>query len=257
MSSAQRLSRRGSFRSAASGLGAVPARNCSVRKRRPATRHRRNRSSSSTSSAAAAPDMFDLKPDAPAEIARPVAADRHERRRDSHLARRSPPASAKMMEQLSRSLPFASWQPGETTDAIQGSTARNPQKPKPGGGWPQLGSTVAKLQGPTGPGPCLRVVALLPVHARPVQRGGRVPGAGARPVPPDWDPPADDMLLAASRRPIGRPQDLTQDVRHRPPRCRRKRSDGGPRRVQRPSLRPPHSVKAGDGPRPIERKIRS
>src|SRR5438445_13876940 len=36
-------------------------------------------------------------------------------------------------------------------DAIQVYNGRHPKKPKPSGGWPQLGSAVAKLQGPVDP----------------------------------------------------------------------------------------------------------
>jgi hypothetical protein len=88
-------------------------------------------------------DMFDLKPDAPKEIAGPWKP----------TATNVPglwiceafPKLANMMDQcvLIRSLVGNH----NDHDAIQVFNGHNPRKPTPSGGWPQLGSAVARLQG--------------------------------------------------------------------------------------------------------------
>ena len=89
-------------------------------------------------------DMFDLKPDAPKEIAgpwRPIATNV-----TGIQIGEAFPMLAKRMDQvvLVRSLV------GNQTDhdAIQVYNGHHPRKPKPSGGWPQFGSAVAKIQGP-------------------------------------------------------------------------------------------------------------
>jgi uncharacterized protein (DUF1501 family) len=88
-------------------------------------------------------DMFDLKPDAPKEFAGPWKP----------IATNVPgiqiceafPRLAKMMDRLAviRSLVGNH----NDHDAFQVFTGHHPRKPKPSGGWPQFGSTIAKLQG--------------------------------------------------------------------------------------------------------------
>jgi hypothetical protein len=92
-------------------------------------------------------DMFDLKPNAPAEVAGPWKP----------AATSVPgiqiceafPLIAKQMDKFAiiRSLVGSQ----SDHDAIQVFNGRNPKKPKPSGGWPQFGSAVAKLQGPVDP----------------------------------------------------------------------------------------------------------
>jgi hypothetical protein len=88
-------------------------------------------------------DMFDLKPHAPKEIAgpwRPIATNV-----TGIQICEAFPRLARIMDKLIvvRSLV------GNQTDhdATQVYSGHHPQKPRPAGGWPQLGSVVAKLQG--------------------------------------------------------------------------------------------------------------
>jgi hypothetical protein len=88
-------------------------------------------------------DMFDLKPNAPKEIAgpwRPIATNL-----TGIQICEAFPRLARMMDKLVvvRSLV------GNQTDhdAIQVFNGHHPRKPAPSGGWPQIGSIVAKLQG--------------------------------------------------------------------------------------------------------------
>ncbi len=92
-------------------------------------------------------DMFDLKPNAPKEVAgpwKPTATNVTGVQICEAL-----PRLARIMDKLVviRSLV------GNQADhnAIQVYNGHNPRKPTPGGGWPQLGSAVAKLQGPVDP----------------------------------------------------------------------------------------------------------
>src|SRR5882724_3579697 len=88
-------------------------------------------------------DMFDLKMDAPSEIRgefRPIATSVPGIQICEHL-----PRLAKMMDKLALIRSIV----GATGDhyAVQCLTGRSHKNPPPGG-WPSLGSTVAKLQGP-------------------------------------------------------------------------------------------------------------
>lgn len=92
-------------------------------------------------------DMFDLKPDAPKEIAgpwKPTATNVAGVQICEAL-----PRLARIMDKLAvvRSLV------GNQADhsAIQVYNGHNPRKPTPSGGWPQFGSAVAKLQGTVDP----------------------------------------------------------------------------------------------------------
>ncbi|MGE0606085.1 MAG: DUF1501 domain-containing protein [Pirellulales bacterium] len=92
-------------------------------------------------------DLFDLKPDAPAEIAGPMRP----------IGTNVPgveicellPMMARMMDKFSviRSLSDAQ----ADHDAIQCYTGRTRQGRVPAGGWPQFGSAVAKVLGPATP----------------------------------------------------------------------------------------------------------
>lgn len=96
-------------------------------------------------------DMFDLKPNAPAEIRGPWKP----------IPTNVPgieiceafPLMAKMMDKFTIIRSLVGNQIDH--DAVQVFNGRDPLKPKPGGNWPQFGSVVAKLQGhvePAGPG---------------------------------------------------------------------------------------------------------
>ncbi len=92
-------------------------------------------------------DMFDLKPNAPSEIAgpwRPIATNV-----TGIQICEAFPRIAKMMDKFSIIRTLVGNQAEH--DAVQVFNGRDPLKAKPGGGWPQLGSVVAKLQGPTEP----------------------------------------------------------------------------------------------------------
>ena len=88
-------------------------------------------------------DMFDLKPDAPKEIAgpwRPTATNV-----SGFQICEAFPRLAKMADKLTVIRSLVGNQPGH--DAIQVYNGHDPRKPKPSGGWPQFGSAVSKLQG--------------------------------------------------------------------------------------------------------------
>ena len=88
-------------------------------------------------------DMFDLKPEAPAEIAGPMRP----------IATNVPgieigelfPRMARMMDKFAIIRSLSDAQAGH--DAIQCYTGFTHQGRKPAGGWPQFGSAVAKIQG--------------------------------------------------------------------------------------------------------------
>src|SRR5690349_5353632 len=92
-------------------------------------------------------DMFDLKPSAPREIAgpwKPIA---------TNVAGieicEAFPRLAGIMDKLVVVRSLVGNQADH--DAIQVYNGHDPKKPTPAGGWPQFGSTVAKLLGPTDP----------------------------------------------------------------------------------------------------------
>ncbi|HWC89034.1 MAG TPA: DUF1501 domain-containing protein, partial [Pirellulales bacterium] len=91
-------------------------------------------------------DMFDLKPNAPSEIAGPW------RPIDTNVAGiqicEAFPKLARMMDKL---VPIRSIVDSQADhDAVQCYTGRT-HRQAPAGGWPQFGSAVAKLQGPADP----------------------------------------------------------------------------------------------------------
>ena len=92
-------------------------------------------------------DMFDLKPDAPKEIAgpwKPIATNVNGIQICEAL-----PQLARNMDKLVVIRSLVGNQAGH--DAIQVYNGHNPSKPTPAGGWPQFGSAVAKLQGAVDP----------------------------------------------------------------------------------------------------------
>jgi hypothetical protein len=88
-------------------------------------------------------DMFDLKPDAPKEIAgpwKPIATNV-----PGIQIGEAFPRLARMMDQLIIVRSLVGNQAGH--DAIQVFNGHHPSKTRPSGGWPQFGSVVAKVQG--------------------------------------------------------------------------------------------------------------
>ncbi len=89
-------------------------------------------------------DMFDLKPNAPREIAgpwRPIATNVNGIQIGAAF-----PKLAGMMDKLVVVRSLVGNQADH--DAIQVFNGHNPRRPTPSSGWPQFGSTVARLQGP-------------------------------------------------------------------------------------------------------------
>lgn len=92
-------------------------------------------------------DMFDLKPDAPKEIAgpwRPIDTNVSGIRICEAL-----PRLARMMDKLIVVRSLVGNQADH--DAIQVFNGHHPRKPTPAGGWPQFGSVVTKVQGAVHP----------------------------------------------------------------------------------------------------------
>src|SRR5262249_36515250 len=92
-------------------------------------------------------DLFDLKPDAPKEVAgpwRPIATSVTGIRICEAL-----PRLARIMDKLVVVRSLVGNQADH--DAIQVYNGHHPRKPTPSGGWPQFGSAVARLQGPVDP----------------------------------------------------------------------------------------------------------
>jgi hypothetical protein len=92
-------------------------------------------------------DLFDLKPNAPKEIAgpwKPTATNVTGIRICEAL-----PRLARIMDKLVVVRSLVGNQADH--DAIQVYNGHHPRKPTPSGGWPQFGSTVAKLQGAVDP----------------------------------------------------------------------------------------------------------
>ncbi len=92
-------------------------------------------------------DMFDLKPNAPKEVAgpwKPIPTNVSGIQICEAL-----PQLAKIMDKLVVVRSLVGNQADH--DAIQVYNGHNPRKPTPSGGWPQFGSAVAKLQGAADP----------------------------------------------------------------------------------------------------------
>src|SRR5262245_55665560 len=92
-------------------------------------------------------DLFDLKPDAPKEVAgpwKPTATNVTGIQICEAL-----PRLARIMDKLVVVRSLVGNQADH--DAVQVFNGHNPRKPTPSGGWPQFGSVVAKVQGPARP----------------------------------------------------------------------------------------------------------
>jgi len=92
-------------------------------------------------------DMFDLKPDAPKEIAgpwRPIATNV-----PGFEICEQFPRLARVADKMTVIRSLVGNQAGH--DAIQVFNGHHPRKPTPSGGWPQFGTMVSKLQGPARP----------------------------------------------------------------------------------------------------------
>ena len=92
-------------------------------------------------------DMFDLKPDAPKEIAgpwRPIATNV-----SGMEICEAFPKLARMADKLTIIRSLVGNQ--HDHDAIQVFNGHDPRQPRPAGGWPQFGSVVSRVQGPVQP----------------------------------------------------------------------------------------------------------
>jgi hypothetical protein len=135
--------------------------------------------------------MFDLKPDAPKEIAGPWKP----------TATNVPgiqiceafPQLARMMDKLTIVRSLVGNQADH--DAIQVYNGHNPRKPTPSGGWPQFGSAVAKLQGAADPAvPPFVSLCYQCTHGPYNEPGPGFLGASLAPFRP-MGPSKDDMVL--------------------------------------------------------------
>ncbi|MDP7016585.1 MAG: DUF1501 domain-containing protein, partial [Pirellulaceae bacterium] len=89
-------------------------------------------------------DMFDLKPDAPVEVAgphRPIATNVNGLQICEHM-----PQMSQRMDRFAVIRSLVNAQAGH--NAFQCYTGRKPQDPAPLGGWSPFGSIVKKVQGP-------------------------------------------------------------------------------------------------------------
>ena len=199
-------------------------------------------------------DMFDLKPDAPKEIAgpwKPIATNV-----TGIQICEAFPRLARIMDKLVVVRSLVGNQADH--DAIQVFNGHNPRKPTPAGGWPQFGSAVAKVQGPVDPAVAAVRQPVLHLHARPVQRAGpRLPRAVVRPLPPDRPDARRHGAARHHRGSARRPQDLAPELRRPAPRRRRHRHDGRHGPLHRAGVRAAHLVAAGRGPRSVARKTRA
>ena len=136
-------------------------------------------------------DMFDLKPDAPKEIAgpwKPIPTNVTGIQICEAL-----PKLARIMDKLTIVRSLVGNQADH--DAIQVYNGHNPKKPTPTGGWPQFGSAVAKLQGPTDPAiPPFLSLCYTCTHGPYNEPGPGFLGQAASPFRP-MGPSRDDMLL--------------------------------------------------------------
>lgn len=136
-------------------------------------------------------DMFDLKPNAPAEIAgpwRPIATNVNGMQICEAF-----PRLASMADKLTVIRSLVGNQSGH--DAIQVFNGFDPTRPKPSGGWPQFGSAVAKIQGPADPAtPPFISLCYTCTHGPYNEPGPGFLGLGLSPFRP-MGPTRDDMLL--------------------------------------------------------------
>ena len=136
-------------------------------------------------------DMFDLKPNAPKEVAgpwRPVQTTV-----PGMEICEAFPKLASMAEHLVTIRSIVGSQARH--DAIQVFNGHDPKKPTPGGGWPQFGSAVAKVQGATGaPAPPFVSLCYECTHGPYNEPGPGFLGTSYSPFRP-MGPTKDDMVL--------------------------------------------------------------
>ena len=136
-------------------------------------------------------DMFDLKPDAPKEIAgpwRPIATNVN-----GVQICEAFPLLARNMDKLAIVRSLVGNQAGH--DAIQVFNGFHPSKPKPSGGWPQFGSVVSKLQGSVDPAtPPFISLCYTATHGPYNEPGPGFLGASHTPFRP-MGPGRQDMIL--------------------------------------------------------------
>ena len=136
-------------------------------------------------------DLFDLKPDAPKEVAgpwKPIATNVTGFKICEAL-----PKLARIADKFSVVRSLIGNQADH--DAIQVFNGHNPRKPTPTGGWPQFGSAVAKLQGPTDPAiPPYMSLCYTCTHGPYNEPGPGFTGAAFAPFRP-MGPSRDDMVL--------------------------------------------------------------
>jgi hypothetical protein len=136
-------------------------------------------------------DMFDLKPHAPKEIAgpwKPIATNVTGIQICEAL-----PRLARIMDKLVIVRSLVGNQ--SEHDASQVFSGHNPRKPAPSGGWPQFGSTVAKLQGMVDPAtPPFISLCYTCTHGPYNEPGPGFLGPSLAPFRP-MGPSRDDMVL--------------------------------------------------------------
>lgn len=136
-------------------------------------------------------DMFDLKPNAPKEIAgpwKPIATNV-----TGIQICEAFPRLAGMMDKLAIIRSLVGNQADH--DAIQVFNGHNPRKPTPSGGWPQFGSAVARLQGPIDPAiPPYMSLCYTCTHGPYNEPGPGFLGPALAPFRP-MGPSRDDMVL--------------------------------------------------------------
>ncbi|MCC7421900.1 MAG: DUF1501 domain-containing protein [Planctomycetaceae bacterium] len=136
-------------------------------------------------------DMFDLKPEAPKEIAgpwRPIATNV-----PGMEICEAFPLLARMADKFSVIRSLVGNQAGH--DAIQVFNGHHPSKPKPSGGWPQIGSVISKIQGPAHPtSPSYVSLCYQCTHGPYNEPGPGFRGAAHTPFRP-LGPTRDDLVL--------------------------------------------------------------
>ena len=136
-------------------------------------------------------DMFDLKPEAPQEIAgpwRPIATNV-----PGFEICEAFPKLAGMADKLVAIRSLVGNQPGH--DAVQVFNGHHPRQQTPSGGWPQFGSAVAKLQGGShGPTPPFVSVCYPCTHGPYNEPGPGFLGPAYSPFKP-MGPTRDDLVL--------------------------------------------------------------
>jgi hypothetical protein len=136
-------------------------------------------------------DLFDLKPHAPKEVAgpwRPIPTNVNGIQICEAL-----PRLARIMDKLVVVRSLVGNQADH--DAIQVFNGHHPRKPTPSGGWPQLGSVVAKTQGPADRAtPPFISLCYTCTHGPYNEPGPGFLGASFAPFRP-MGPSRDDMML--------------------------------------------------------------